>query len=81
MFGDGGWRIGLCARIPNEPMYQLVDMSGLEINIALLQHDGGSSVITNCTQPTIITPSFYFVLVDADPCDPWRVPARVFLLN
>lgn len=28
MFGDGGWRIGLCARIPNNPMYQLVDMLG-----------------------------------------------------
>lgn len=29
MFGDGGWRIGLCARIPNEPMYQLADTLGV----------------------------------------------------
>lgn len=28
LFGNGGWRIGLCARIPNNPVYQLVDMLG-----------------------------------------------------
>lgn len=28
MFGNGGWRIGLCGCIANNPMYQRVDMLG-----------------------------------------------------
>lgn len=54
---------------------------GVEINIVLLQHDGGSSVVTNCGPVHNYNNMFLFGFGWMRSCDPWRISDCVFLVN